>query len=126
STHTYFTYSTLFRSHVEVAHFEAVADDIARDGQHGDQNALVHNVNAEAAGEDAVGRFARRTVHDVLFGLFHTEGKGREAVGNQVDKEQVDRVEQREAEQRGKKDAEHLAHVGGEQELDGLADVVID
>ena len=49
----------------------------------------VGGIEAEAAGEDAVCRFARRTVHRIRLSRLHTESESREAVRNQVDKQQV-------------------------------------
>ena len=57
--------------------------------------------------------------------FFHAERERREAVGHKVDPEQVHRLEDREAQERGDEDADDLAHVRAEQELDGLADVVV-
>src|SRR5699024_6495459 len=58
--------------------------------------------------------------------LLHAQRQRGEAVGDQVDEQQVDGVQQSEAQQGGAEHAQHLAHVGGQQELDGLADVGVD
>ena len=112
--------------HLEIPDLHAVSDDIGRERDDRDQNALIRDVKAQSAGENAVGRGARRALHDIRLRALKPEGKRREAVGNQVDKQQMDGVEEREAEERRRKDAEHLAHVRAEQELDGLAYVVVD
>ena len=49
-----------------------------------------------------------------------------EAVGDEVYPQQVHRLQDGKAHERGDEDADDLAHVGAKQELDGLADVVVD
>ena len=66
------------------------------------------------------------TLHQVGLRLLHAQGQGGEAVGDQVDPQQVDRLQNDEAEEGGQEDGEDLAHVGPQQELDGLAHVVVD
>ena len=87
---------------------------------------LISNINAKPTGEDAVVCAARLTAHEVRFSLFHTEGKRGEAICDKIDPQQVHGFQDHEAKQRRKENAEHFAHVGAKQELDGFADVVID
>ena len=103
-----------------------MADEVGRHGQQRDHHALVGDVAAHAAGEDSRPGLAGLALHDVALGLLHAEGQGWEAVGDQVDPQQMHRLQDGKAHEGGKEDGEHLAHVGGQQELDGLADVVID
>ena len=103
-----------------------MADEIAGQGQQADNQALIGYVEAHAAGKDAGFGVARLAPHDVCLGALHAESEGREAVGDEVYPEQVDRLQYGEAEQRSHEDADDLAHVGAEQELDSLTDVVVD
>ena len=103
-----------------------MSDDVGGHGDDRDQHALIQDVKAQATGEDAVLAVPGRAGHGIRLTLLQTKGQGGEAVGDQVDKQQVHRVQQCEAQQRGEEHAQHLAHVAGQQELDGLADVVID
>jgi len=103
-----------------------VADEVSRQHQDGDHGALVGHVEAQTVGENAVAGLPGGTLHQVGLPLLHAQGQSGEAVGNQVDPQQVDGLQNDEAQQGGDKDAEHLAHVGAQQELDGLADVVVD
>ena len=107
------------------AGFHEVADEIGSEHEHRYHQTLIGDIPAHAAGEDAGLRAARAALHDVLLGVFHAERERREAVGHKVDPEQVHRLEDREAQERGDEDADDLAHVRAEQELDGLADVVV-
>lgn len=56
----------------------------------------------------------------------HAERQGRQAVGDQIDPEQLDRHERRfPPQQYGQEYREDLAKVAGEEELDGFADIVV-
>ena len=54
--------------------------------------ALKGNVQAHASGEDPVVRPAGRALHNVGLLLLHAQGKGGEAVGNQVDPQKMHRL----------------------------------
>ena len=69
--------------------------------------------------------FRGRPVHDVRLRLFHAKRQRREAVRYKVDEQQMNRIQQRKAHERGAEYAQHLAHVGGQQELDDLSDIVV-
>ena len=71
---------------------EGSADQIGDHGNDGDQNTLIDHVEAQTAGENAVGGASGRAVHGVGLSLLHTQRQGGEAVGDQVDKQQMDRV----------------------------------
>ena len=111
--------------HFKASRLHAVADDVGGHGDDGDKDALIGDVEAQAAGEDAVLGGAGRAAHDVRLRALHAQGQGREAVGDEVDEQQVDGVEEGEAQQGGEEHPQHLAHVAGQQEADGLADVVV-
>ena len=76
-------------------------------------------------GKNALACAARRAGHDVRLRALHAERERREAVGQEVDPQQVHRLEDREAEHRRNENAQHLAHVRAEQELDRTLDIVI-
>lgn len=107
------------------AGFDAVPDEVCSHRHKRDEEALIGNIKPESPGKNPVLCTARLAAHQIGFALFHAECKSREAVGNQVDPKQVHRLQNHEAEKRSQEHAEHLAHIGAEQELDGLADVII-
>ena len=103
-----------------------VTHEIARQSQQRHHYALVRYVRAHASGENARLRVARLAAHDVPLRLLHAQRKRREAVRHEVYPQEMHRLEYREAQKRRHKDADDLRHVRAQQELDGLADVVID
>ena len=111
---------------VDVAHVKVHAHKEARQHQHGDDQALDHAVQTHVAGKDAVLGVARLALHDVALGILHAQCKRREAVGDQVHPQQLHRLEDGKADERGDKHREDLGKVGRKQELDDLADVVVD
>ena len=76
-----------------------MADDIGSQGDGGNQQALIGDVEAQAAGKDAVLGVAGLLLHDVVLALLHAQSQGGETVGNQVDEEQMDGVQQGKAQQ---------------------------
>ena len=76
-------------------------------------------------GKNTLARAARRAGHDVRLRALHAERERREAVGQEIDPQQVHRLKDREAEHRRGENAQHLAHVRAEQELDRTLDVVV-
>ena len=112
--------------HLPGTRLDAVAQDIGNHRDARNEHSLVGDVGAQSTSKNAVGGAAGRPGHGVRLTGFHAQRQGREAVGDQVDKQKVHRVEQRKAQQRGAEHPQHLAHVGGQQELDGFADVVVD
>ena len=106
-----------------VVHVVAVEDRRQRQGRTHD--ALRHAGEADTVGENTLARAARRAGHDVRLRALHAERGRREAVGQESDPQQVHRLKDREAEHRRGEDAQHLAHVRAEQELDRTLDVVI-
>ena len=64
-------------------------------------------------------------MHQIRLALFKAQGQSGEAVGDEVDPQQVHGLQDNKAHERGKEHAQHLAHIGAQQELDGLADVVV-
>ena len=78
------------------------------------------------SGKDTVLGVARLALHDVALGILHAQRERGEAVGDQVHPQQLHRLEDGKADERGDKHREHLGKVGRKQELDDLADVVVD
>ena len=110
---------------VDVAHVKVHAHKEARQHQHGDDQALDHAVQTHVAGKDAVLGVARLALHDVALGVLHAQRERGEAVGDQVHPQQLHRLEDGKADERGDKHREDLGKVGRKQELDDLADVVV-
>ena len=111
---------------VDVAHVKVHAHKEARQHQHGDDQTLDHAVQAHVTGKDTVLGVARLALHDVALGVLHAQRERGEAVGDQVHPQQLHRLEDGKADERGDKHREHLGKVGRKQELDDLADVVVD
>ena len=111
---------------VDVAHVKVHAHKEARQHQHGDDQALDHAVQTHMSGKDAVLGVARLALHDVALGILHAQRERGEAVGDQVHPQQLHRLKDGKADERGDKHREHLGKVGRKQELDDLADVVVD
>ena len=78
------------------------------------------------SGKDAVLGVARLALHDVALGVLHAQRERGETVGDQVHPQQLHRLKDGKADERGDKHREHLGKVGRKQELDDLADVVVD
>ena len=104
----------------------AISREITQNRQSADNTAFQNHVKAKAAGENTFLRAARRPVHGIALRFLHSKGNCREGIGDQVDPENVDRPEDREAQQGRDKYSQNLSQVGGKQELDRLADIVID
>ena len=103
-----------------------MTDEISREGKQGDNEALVGNVYAHAACKNAVRSRAGLAAHDIRLGALKTKRESREAVGNEVYPKKMNRLKDNKAAQCCDEDAHNLAHVGREQELNRLADVVVD
>ena len=112
--------------HCKMAGLKSVSDDIGNKRQDRYQNTLIDYVAKQTARKDAVCRFSGWTAHGVRFCFLHSQSQCGEAVGNQVDKQQMYGIEQRKAHQGRPKDTKHLAHVGCQQKLNGFADIVVD
>ena len=78
------------------------------------------------SGEDTVLSVARLALHNVALGVLHAQRERGETVGNQVHPQQLHRLEDGKADERGDKHREDLGKVCRKQELDDLADVVVD
>ena len=102
------------------------ADEVGGQRDHGNECALVSHGKAETACKDALLGVTGLSVHHVCLGLFHTQSQSGEAVGDQVDPQEVNGLEDGKAHQGCKEDGQHLGEVGGQEELDRLADVVVD
>ncbi len=113
-------------SHVDVAHVKVHARKEACQHKRGNNDALHNAVEAHVTSKNAVGGLTRLALHNVALSAFHTQRQRREAVGDQVYPQQLHRLEQRKAHERGDKDREDLGKVCREQELNDLADVVVD
>ena len=111
---------------VDVAHVKVHAHKEARQHQHGDDQTLDHAVQTHIAGKDTVLGVARLALHNVALGVLHAQRERGETVGNQVHPQQLHRLEDGKADERGDKHREDLGKVGRKQELDDLADVVVD
>ena len=111
---------------MDVAHVKVHAHKEARQHQHGNDQALDHAVQAHIAGKDAVLGVARLALHDVALGVLHAQRERGEAVGDQVHPQQLHRLKDGKADERGDEHREDLGKVGRKQELDDLADVVVD
>ena len=74
------------------AGFQIMADEVGRQRQHRNHDALKRNIKAEAVRKNTVIRISRRAFHDVCLTVLHTERQRREAVRNQVDPEQMHRI----------------------------------
>ena len=105
---------------------DVLSDEVADERYDADCDALDEAVDSKSAGEDSFVLRPWLPVHDVLFTFLHTQSDRGEAVGDQVDPQQMRRTQDRESHHGGHEDRDDLRHVGAEQELDGLADVVVD
>ena len=94
-----------------VSRLEALAYKERREGQCGDQYALIENVEPEPACEYSVRRVARPAAHDIALRLFESERERREAVGDEVYEQQMRRFENGEAEKRCGEYREHFREV---------------
>ena len=102
-----------------------VADEVGHHDEQRDEQSLIRDIEAHAAGEDAGLCVARAAAHDVRLCLLHAQRQRREAVGYKVYPQQMHRLKNGEAQYSCEEDAKHLAHVRAEQELDRLADVAV-
>ena len=105
----------------------AQADVVGGHDKDADQRALYQQGQHEVLGHDRFLRVSRLLVEQVLARRLHADGDGRQRVGQQVNKQQVYRLERHcQAKQRGVQNAEDGRHVAGQQELDGVFDVGVD
>ena len=91
--------------HFKVPHLHAVADYVGGERQHGHQQALIDYIHAQSAREYGVAAVSWRAMHGVGLGGLKAQCQRGEAVGYQVDKEQMHGAQQREAEYGGEKHA---------------------
>ena len=98
---------------------------IGNQGEDRNRQALIGYVQAQTAGKDSGLGVPGPPAHNVRLCPLQSQGQGREAVGNQIDPQQMHRLENGKAQQRCGKDADDLAHIGAQEELNGLADVVV-
>ena len=62
-------------------HLHTVADDIGGQSDDGDKHALIHHIEAQATGEDAVVAIPGRTVHNIRLRLLQAQGQaGKQSV----------------------------------------------
>ena len=94
-----------------VTGLEAFAYKERREGQRGNEHALIENVEPEPACEYSVRRVARAAAHNVALRLFESERERREAVGDEVYEQQMRRFENGEAEKRCGEYREHFREV---------------
>ena len=83
------------------AGFHIVSDEIRRERQNRDDDALIDDRNSHAACEDAVFGIARRTGHDVRLCRFAAERHGGQAVRDEVDPKKMRGFQDREAQNGG-------------------------
>ena len=103
---------------------EVCTDEIGDQCDDGHEKTLIENGKAETACEDAFLGVAGLAVHDVSFGLFHAECQRREAVCNEIDPKELNRLEDGEADEGREEDGKNLGEIGSEEELDRFADVI--
>ena len=110
---------------VPCAEVTEMPDAVCRNGYCSQHNALIGNFKPHAVCEYAFFRIAGRTPHNVIILTFHCKRKRREAVRDKVYPKQMHGFKYREAQERCRKDAQHLTRIGSKQELNRLADVVV-
>ena len=103
-----------------------MAQQVGNHYQDGYNQALEEYVKAHASCKDAFLRVTGLTLHDICLALLHSKSQSRETVRNQVDPEQMYRLQNRKANQGREEDRQHLSQVGGQQELNGFPDIRID
>ena len=91
---------------VNVAHIKVDTHKEAREHQYGDDQALNNAVHAHVTGKDTVLGITGFALHNVALGLFHAKRQRREAVGHKVYPQQLYRLEDGKANERGDKDAQ--------------------
>ena len=101
-------------------------DEIRRHHNDRHQDPLIGAVKTHSPGEDPRLGVPGLPLHQIRLTLFHPQRQRREAVGNEIDPQQMHRLQDGKAQKRREENTQHLAQVGRQQELDGLADVVID
>ena len=100
------------------------AEQEHRHGRRRDERALDQDARHERAVQDGRLRIARRVSEQAAAGGLHADGDGGQAVGQQVDKQQMHgRKGRGQAAERGKKHGQNAGHVAREQEMDGVLDV---
>ena len=107
------------------AGFQPHARKIRPQRERRNQCPLPQHIHAQTFGEDALPPGPGRAVHTARLRPLHAKGQRGETVGDQVDPQKMHRLQQPDAQKCGQKDAGHLAHVGSQQKLDGLADVLV-
>mmetsp|Transcript_31498 Transcript_31498/g.100343 ORF Transcript_31498/g.100343 Transcript_31498/m.100343 type:complete len:747 (+) Transcript_31498:177-2417(+) len=86
-----------------------------------------HVAEEDPAGDQVVVLASRRLLHHVQIGRVEAESRGRQAIGHEVDPEQLHRGQALGAAKRGREeDGGHLANVGGDQVPDEGLHVVVD
>ncbi len=103
-----------------------MADHVCRKHQNGHEHTLVEDVITHTAGKEPGFGVPRALFHGVRLSELHAERQRGKAVGDQVDPEDMNRLEQRKAEQGGRENPQDLAEIGREKELDRLPDIGVD
>ena len=62
-----------------------MTDEVGEESKTCNYSALEEYIESHAAGEDAVFRVSRFSLHYILFTLFHTQSQGRETVSDKVE-----------------------------------------
>ena len=102
-------------------------EEKGRQAAGGDEDALEADEPSPGPRDDGLVGLAGRPRHDVRVDGIDAQGQGGQAVRHQVDPEDLDGQERNgEAEQGGREHDQDLAQVAGQQEVDELADVVVD
>ena len=102
------------------------SDEISREDQQCRNCSLVNDIHVHATGEHAFTRASWLLLHGIAFAFFHSQSESRKRIGDQIDPEQVCRLQDGEVQYRCNEDRQHLAYVGCEQELNRLSDVRVD
>ena len=114
------------RDAAEGAVFQEEAEVVSGDLDGGQVHALPQHVGAGAVSEDALVFRPGLAAHQIALRRLHAQGQARQSVRHHVDPQQVDRRDDGEVQNGGEEDDQHLRQVGGELELQHLADVVVD
>ena len=86
---------------------------------------MIYHVKSHATGENSFVGIPGTAVHNVRLALFHTQSKGGEGVGNQVDPQNVNGVKNGKSEDRCGEDGNNFTQIGCQQELNGFSDIVV-
>ena len=109
--------SVIARYDVPLSGLKVLADEVRRKYQECSDSSLINDIHVHTAGENAFARAPRLLLHGIAFTLFHSERESRKRIGDQVDPQQVGRLEDREVQYRSYEYRQHLADICREEEL---------